>query len=416
MSYIPRIVDLEMTERLKTAGLVVIEGPRAVGKTETAKLFAKSKVHLDIDKSAKALVAMGSNLVLEGETPRLIDEWQSESDVWELVKQEVDSRKLKGQFILTGSAMPSDAVTRTTVAGRIARIKMRPLSLFESSHSTGEVSLAELFEGAEPRARDAGMTVTKIVDLICTGGWPTYFGESVNTARQGMQDYLDEISRMDVQQVSGVDHDPIRVRAVLQSLARNVGTKTSVVTITKDAAGANGKLDWEVVDKHLNALSRLVITEDLLSWAPHIRSKARLRNSATRFFVDPALAVAALQVSPTALLNDLEALGLLFENLVVRDLRIYSQGTRARLSQYRDSNGLEADVIIEAFGGKWAAIEVKLGVNQVDDGAASLLCLAKEVDTSKMGAPTFLAVITSTGYAYKRPDGVLVVPIGNLKP
>ena len=416
MSYIARVVDLEMTERLKTAGLVVVEGPRAVGKTETAKLFAKSKVHLDTDKSAKALVAMGSNLVLEGETPRLIDEWQSESGVWELVKQEVDDRKLKGQFILTGSAMPSDAVTRTTVAGRIARIKMRPLSLFESGNSTGEVSIAELFEGSEPRAADAGMTVSKVVDLICTGGWPTYFNEPVDTARQGMQDYLDEISRMDVQQVSGVDHDPIRVKAVLQSLARNVGTKTSVTTITADAAGSSGNLDWEVVDKHLLALSRLVITEDLPSWAPHIRSKARLRNSATRFFVDPVLAVAALQSSPTTLLNDLEALGLLFENLVVRDLRIYSQRASARLSQYRDSNNLEADVIIESFGGKWAAIEVKLGVNQVDDGAATLLRLAREVDTSKMGKPTFLAVITSTGYAYKRPDGVFVVPIGNLRP
>ena len=221
---------------------------------------------------------------------------------------------------------------------------------------------------------------------------------------------------MDVQQVSGVDHDPIRVKAVLQSLARNVGTKTSVTTITADAAGSSGNLDWEVVDKHLLALSRLVITEDLPSWAPHIRSKARLRNSATRFFVDPVLAVAALQSSPTTLLNDLEALGLLFENLVVRDLRIYSQRARARLSQYRDSNNLEADVIIESFGGKWAAIEVKLGVNQVDDGAATLLRLAREVDTSKMGKPTFLAVITSTGYAYKRPDGVFVVPIGNLRP
>ena len=416
MEYIPRITDQEMADRLKTAGLVVVEGPRAVGKTESAKLFAKSKVHLDTDKSARALVAMGSNLVLEGETPRLIDEWESESGVWELVKQEVDNRKKKGQFILTGSAMPSDSITRTTVAGRVARIKMRPLSLYEIGKSSGAVSIAGLFNGDIPRDIDSGMSVAGIVDLICTGGWPMYVDESVDVARQGMKDYLEEISRMDVQQVSGVSHDPIRVRAVLRSLARNVGTKTPTTTITTDAAGSNGNLDWEVVDKYLMALSRLMITENLPSWAPHIRSKARLRSSDTRFFVDPCLAVAALQVSQTTLLNDMEAVGFLFENLVLRDLRIYTQGAGANLSQYRDSNELEADVIIEAFGGKWAAIEVKLGVNRIDEGAASLLRLAEEVDTSKMGKPSFLAVITSTGYAYKRPDDVLVLPIGSLKP
>jgi len=416
VEYIPRITDQEMAGRLKTAGFVVVEGPRAVGKTETAKRFARSTVHLDTDKSARALVAMGSNLVLEGETPRLIDEWESESGVWELVKQEIDKRKKKGQFILTGSAMPSDSITRTTVAGRIARIKMRPLSLYEIGKSSGEVSVAELFAGATPRAIDSGMTIAGIVDLICTGGWPMYVSESVDVARQGMQDYLEEISRMDVQQISGMSHDPIRVKAVLRSLARNVGTKTSISTITADAAGSNGNLDWEVVDKYLMALSRLMITEDLPSWAPHIRSKARLRSSDTRFFVDPCLAVAALQVSQTTLLHDMEAVGLLFENLVLRDLRIYTQGTGAHLSQYRDSNGLEADVIIEAFEGKWAAFEVKLGVNRIDEGATSLLRLAKEVDTSKMGKPSFLAVVTSTGYAYKRPDGVFVIPIGSLKP
>ena len=416
MSYVPRVVDRQVAGLLSTTGVVLIEGPRAVGKTETAKKFAKSIVHLDTDESARALAAMGSDLILKGEVPRLIDEWQVESKIWNLIKREVDARKLKGQFILTGSATPADAITRSTGAGRVSRIQMRPMSLFETDHSTGEVSVSGLFSGTTPSASDSGMSLTTIIERICVGGWPLFAYETVDIAREAMQSYLTEISGMDVQQVSGVSHDPVRVMNVLRSLARNVGTKTSILTIAKDAGGSTGPLDPLGVTNYLNALARLMITEDLPSWAPHLRSKARIRSSPTRFFVDPSLAVAASQASPTSLLNDLNTVGFLFENLVVRDLRIYIQAIKGRLSQYRDSNQLEVDVIIETFDGKWAAIEIKLGVDQIDEGAKNLSEFVKKVDTKKCGTPEFLAVVTSTGYAYVRKDGVYVLPIGVLKP
>jgi len=416
VSYIPRVVDAQVAELLSVTGVILIEGPRAVGKTETAKRFTKSSAHLDTDESARALAAMGSDLVLKGETPRLIDEWQVESKVWNLIKREVDTRKLKGQFILTGSATPADAITRNTGAGRVSRIQMRPMSLFETGHSTGAVSISSLFSGNIPSASDSGMSLSTIIERICIGGWPLFAYETVDIARMAMQSYLTEISGMDVQQVSGVSHDPVRVMNVLRSLARNVGTKTSILTIAKDAGGSAGSLDPLVVTNYLNALARLMVTEDLPSWAPHLRSKARVRSAPTRFFVDPSLAVAAIQASPTSLLNDLNAVGFLFENLVVRDLRIYTQALNGKLSQYRDSNKLEVDVIIEAFDGKWAAIEVKLGLNQIDEAAKTLIEFAGKVDTTKCGKPEFLAVVTSTGYAYMREDGVYVLPIGLLKP
>jgi len=387
-----------------------------VGKTATAKRSAKSLVNLDTDASARALAAMGSKLFLEGATPRLIDEWQVEGRVWNLVKQEVDDRGLKGQFILTGSSSPTEAVTRSTGAGRVSRMQMRPMSLFESGHSSGEVSIKSLFSGTIPKAADPGTTLQMLIEQICIGGWPLYVREEVDVARLAMQSYLTEISGMDVQQVSGIGHDPRRVMRVIRSLARNVGTKTPVSTIAADAGGSSGPLAPLAVTNYLDALARLFVVEDLPSWAPHLRSKATVRLAPTRFFVDPCLAVASSKASPAALLKDLETTGLLFENLVVRDLRIYSQTFNGVLSQYRDSYGREVDVIIEAFDGMWAAIEVKLGDDKIDEGADSLLKFLGGLDIAKCGNPEFMAVVTGGGYAYRRPDGVYVLPVGTLKP
>jgi predicted AAA+ superfamily ATPase len=362
---------------------------------------------------------MGSTLLLDGATPRLIDEWQVVGDVWALVKDEADARGqqgLRGQFILTGSSTPEDGATRSTGAGRVTRLKMRPLSLFESGHSTGEVSLESLFQEAKPSAKDPGTDLQAVVERICIGGWPLYAKEPLEIARIAMQSYIEEISRMDIREASGVKHDPIKVARVIKSLARNIGTKCPVSTISADASPGNSDMDPKNVARYLDALSRLMIVEDLPSWGPHIRSKALLRDAETRYFVDPCLAVAASQTSPGALLSDLEATGLLFENLVVRDLRIYTQNFNGRMSQYRDSYDTEVDVIIQAFDEKWAAIEVKLGVNQVDEAATKLLRFAQNVDTSRSSAPTFLAVITGTGFAYVRKDGVFVIPIGVLGP
>lgn len=419
MAYIPRTADVQIASLLSTTGVVVIEGPRAVGKTETAKQFAKSRINLATNPSARALVESGDKLVLEGDAPRLIDEWQWVPGIWELVKEEADDRwqqGLRGQFLLTGSSTPNDGTNRTTAPGRVSRVKMRPMSLFETGHSNGAISLLGIFSGTSPRATDQGMTLNTVIERICVGGWPGYATGTEGVARAAMRSYLDEISRTDIRQATGRAHDPLKVKRVLRSLARNVGTKVPVATITNDTAGANAPLDRTTVAEYLDGFERMMITEDLPAWGPHIRSKATVRSAPTRFFVDPCLAVAASQASPRTLMNDLEATGLLFENLVVRDLRIYAEGSQAHLSQYRDSLNREVDVILETFDGHWAALEVKLTPNRIDEGAVSLLKFANEIVSPQSGSPVFLAVITSTGYAYVRPDGVYVLPIGLLGP
>lgn len=290
------------------------------------------------------------------------------------------------------------------------------MTLYETGQSTGDVSLSALFAGDAPRATDSGLTIRQIIDRVCIGGWPAFTVLTPQEAQRAMQSYLDEIARTDIQQVDGIHRDPSKVKRVLQSFARNVATQAKILTIATDAGGSDGSLTHNTVVEYLNSLERLMIIEDLPAWAPELRSRARLRTAATRYFVDPCLAVAALNGSPVKLLKDLNFFGLLFESLVVRDLRVYMQHSGGRLSHYRDSDGLEVDVIIETGDANWAAIEVKLGVTQVDDGAKNLLKFAKKIDTARCGEPAFLAVVTATGYGYVREDGVYVLPIGTLKP
>lgn len=416
MIYRPRIVDAELAQRLASAGAVLIEGPKACGKTETARQQASSSIFLDTDLDARAVLSLDPGLVLDGPTPRLIDEWQVEPSVWNHVRRQVDDRGQTGQFILTGSAMPADDITRHTGAGRFSRLRMRPMSLFETGHSTGAISLAALLMGTTARSSPTALTVQDLVSRIAIGGWPALQRHGLAAALRANRDYLDQIRRFDVERVGGVKHDPDKVGRLLQSLARNVATEVKISTLATDAAGSDGILSRNTVAGYLDTLERLMVVEPQPAWAPHLRSKAILRNSAKLHFVDPSLAVAALNANPSRLLADLNLLGLLFESLVVRDLRIYAQGLDGQVRHYRDSNGLEVDAIVETDAGQWAAFEVKLSPASVDAGAASLLKFAAGIDTVKCGPPAALTVITGTGYGYVRPDGIAVIPIGALGP
>jgi uncharacterized protein len=394
----------------------VIEGPKACGKTATARQIAASEVLLDVDANARRAIAVDPALVLDGPAPRLIDEWQIAPVIWNHVRRAIDDRSDTGQFILTGSAVPPDDTTRHTGAGRITRLRMRPMSLFEAGRSTGRVSLTDLLEGRVSPSADPGLTVADIAEEVALGGWPGLRGRSVPDGLLAVRDYLDEVARVDVSRVDTTHRDPVRVRRLLASLARNVATHAAATTLAKDTGGADGPLKDDTVREYLGALERLMVVEDQPAWAPHLRSKHRLRTAPKRHFVDPSLAVAALRATPDRLLRDLNLFGFLFESLVVRDLRVYAQAADAQVSQYRDSGGLEVDAIVEAGDGRWMAFEVKLGHGQIDDAAASLTRFAERIDMARFGSPALLGVIVATGYGYRRQDGVAVIPIGALGP
>jgi predicted AAA+ superfamily ATPase len=415
LGYIPRIVDDEIRPRLAAFGAVVIGGPKACGKTRTAREHAASEVLLDVDQAARAAAAIDPKLLLEGDTPRLIDEWQLEPALWNTVRRAVDDRSLPGQFILTGSSNPADDMTRHTGAARIARIQMRPMSLVETGHSNGAISLEGLLQGEVPRSADPGLTLTDVIDRVCVGGWPAFQRLSIEDALVGVRGYLDEISRTDVTRVDGKRRDPRRVQQLLRSLARNAATEAAITTIAADTAGPEDVLARDTIYDYLDALTRLMIVEDQPAWSPHLRSRAQARTTSTRHFVDPSLAVAALAASPSELIRDLSYFGYLFESLVVRDLRIYAQAFDGSVMHYRDNTGLEVDAIVQTRGGSWGAFEVKLGGEaHIASASKSLLTFAQRVDTAKIGPPATLAVVVATGYAYQRPEGVAVVPIGAL--
>lgn len=417
MDYRPRVTDSELADRLQTAGAVVIEGPKACGKTATARRAAASEVLLDVDESARAAAAVNPSLILDGSSPRLIDEWQVEPGIWNHVRRAVDDRDRVGQFILAGSAVPADDATRHTGAGRFSRLRMRPMSLFEAGVGSGAISLAGLLEGAPTESSDPGLTIGDLAEEIARGGWPGLRGQAVSRAQQRVRDYLDEIRRTDINVVDGVHRDPDRVGRLLHSLARNVATPVTVSTLALDTGGSDGALKEHTAAEYLAVLERLFVVENQAAWAPHLRSRYVLRRAAKRHFVDPSLAVAALKTSPAALLRDLNFLGLLFESLVVRDLRIYAQAGDGRVLQYRDSDGLEVDAIVENADGRWAAFEIKLGgAAAIEQAAVSLTTFSKRVDPRKSGEPVALGVVVGEGYGYVRDDGIHVIPIGALCP
>ena len=412
MQYRPRVLDVELAQSLNAIGAVVIEGPKACGKTATARQAARSEVRLD-EIAARQAFAVDPKLLLEGGTPRLIDEWQVEPEIWNYVRHAVDDRNAVGQFILTGSAVPRDDEGRHPGPGRFIHLRMRPMTLSEMGHSTGTASLTSVLAGQPVACPEPGLTVADLAERVVIGGWPGHLGLTSAQALRAMRGYLDDVCRTDVRRLDGTRRDPRGVMRLIASLARNVACPASVESLTADANGSDGAMKVDTVRGYLDALGRLMITDDVPAWKPSLRSRTRLRAAAIRHLADPALATAVLNASPTRLLRDLNWFGFLFESMVVRDLRVYAESLGAQVFHYRDDKDLEADTIIEMPDGRWAAFEIKLGASPavVDLAAANLLRLRDRVTGD---SPLALAVITGTGYGIARTDGVLQIPIGAL--
>lgn len=414
-AYRPRVLDAELVDALGSAGAVVIEGPKASGKTMTALQVAAAVVRLDIDDAAREAISIDPSLVLDRLAPLLIDEWQVEPAVWNHVRRAVDDRGLPGQFILTGSAVPRDDAVRHSGAGRFIHLRLRPMTLSESGHSTGRISFADVMAGASVSAPEPGLSVPALAERAAIGGWPRHLGLDAVHAQRLMRGYLADICNVDVQQIDGVRRNPRSVMRLLTSLARNTACPASIESLTADANGPDGAIKNDTIRGYLDVLARLMITDDAPAWQPSLRSRIRLRGTSVRHLADPALAVAALRASPARLLADLRWFGLLFESMVVRDLRVYAEALGGSVFHYRDGSGLEVDVIVELGDGHWAAFEVKLGATKaiVDAAASNLIALRTKVDAPP---PVALGVITGTGYGtVRREDGVLTIPIGALR-
>lgn len=412
--YRSRVLDAQLASRLRSAGAVLVEGPKSCGKTFTAEQAARSAVFLDTNPAARAALGVDPSLVLNGQPPQLIDEWQLEATpVWNHVRDQVNRRAEPGQFILTGSAVPADDAARHTGAGRFAKLRMRPMTLEESGESTGVMSLAALLSGERPSSSATDLDVPMVAGLIVRGGWPLNLNLAIEDAAIANRDYLTTVAEVDIVRTDPARTDPERARRLLLALARNVAQEHRITRIAADAEGDDSTLARTTVYDYLRAFERLMLIETQPAWSSHLRSRSSLRTSARTHFVDPSLAAAAMAASPSALLRDLNTLGFLFESLVIRDLRVFADAIHASVSHYRDSDGLEVDAIISAPD-RWGAFEVKLGPAHIDTAAANLLAFARKVDTDKIGEPAVLAVITATGYGYTRPDGVVVVPVGAL--
>ena len=414
----PRLCDADLQTAMQSSGAVLIEGAKWCGKTSTAIQASQSVLFMqDPDKTASylALADTKPSLLLKGKTPRLIDEWQMAPVLWDAVRFEVDKRAESAQFILTGSAVPSDNVTAHTGTGRISRILMRPMSLFESQESNGTVSLNALFGDEQEVEAISDLSIEEMAFILCRGGWPASVAQKGPAALRMAIDYVEAVINYDVSQVDGVEKNPARVRLLLRSLARNITTTANYQTIKDDIEANEISISDKTIASYLNALRRIFLVEDLPAWSPSLRSKTAIRTSPKRHFVDPSIATAILRTSPEGILNDFQYFGFLFESLCTRDIRIYAQTNDGDVFHYRDKNGLEADLIIRLRDGRWAAIEVKLGKKQIDLAAKNLLALKARIDQEKMGEPSFLMIITGGQYAYKRNDGVLVVPIACLK-
>ncbi|GHV49632.1 ATPase AAA [Synergistales bacterium] len=414
MEYHNRFTDKGLAERLQSSGAVLIEGAKGCGKTETAKQMAASIVRFDADEQVRVKMEIDPGSVLSGAVPRLLDEWQEYPRIWNYVRREVDERKQKGQFILTGSATPDDNVRRHSGVGRFSVIRMRPMSFYEKGWSTGEVSVAALMRREAPSSESVSFDIGELAEKITLGGWPGLIGESATEGLRFVSDYVSLIAEVDLSRVTDRRRDPYKVMRLLQSLARNISTEATITSLAKDTGGSDGGIDDETVAEYLSALERLMAVENLPAWNTHIRSSGTLRKSPKRHFSDPSLAVGALCLSVDKLTEDLNYFGLLFESLAIRDLRIYADANGGKVYHYRDSRGLEIDSVVEYADGTWGAFEIKLGIGAAEAAAENLLKFAAKIDTEKTKAPSALTVLTGNGFAYRRPDGVNVVPLPTL--
>ncbi len=416
MAYLPRITDVELERKLSSSGAVLIRGPKACGKTESATQFARSILQMDQDPQVPVLMGVAPKRLLLGETPRLIDEWQVQPEIWNYVRHEVDDRKLEAQFILTGSAMPEkkkkpevDAKMHSG-AGRFTKLDMRTMSWQEMGFSTGKVSLDGLFSGAKIDINDTPTDIEQIVERIIIGGFPALVGKKLRAAMDLNRAYVDLLAETDISRIpEEMKRDPIKVRALLRSLARNTATLAEITTFEADT-----QISRPTIYDYLGALERLMIVEDQPAWDAHLRSSASLRKTPKRHFTDVCLAVAALGATKESLLADMKYTGFLFESLVTHELRVYGQACDAKVYHYHDTNNLEVDAIVQKYNGDWSAFEIKLGIGQIDEAAANLLKLASVVDTGKSSASKSLNIITGTGISYTRPDGVNVISLASL--
>ncbi len=420
--YKHRIVDYVLERKLKGMGAVLIEGPKWCGKTTTAEIKAKSTIYMNDPKKSGMyiqLAKMSPQTLLEGETPRLIDEWQLTPSLWDTIRFEVDHRGEEGQFILTGSAVPAktDEIWHSGT-GRFARIKMRPMSLWESEDSQGVISLNDLFMDRAKIAICEEKSIDDIAYLVCRGGWPKATLQDKDIALERAYDYYDAIVNIDISRVDGVSRDAERTKRLMRSYARFQGSQTSICKIKEDVkANDVMNVDDDTIGSYIKALEKIFVIEDMPAWNPNLRSKTAIRTSATRYFIDPSIAVAALGIGPKDLVNDLETFGLLFETMCIRDLRVYADALGGTVYHYRDKNGLECDAVVHLRNGDYGLIEIKLGGdNLIEEGASTLKELASKIDTAKMKSPSFMMVLTGIGtYSYQREDGVWVVPINSLK-
>lgn len=421
-NYLPRITDKLLDERLKAKGAILIEGPKLCGKTTSAKEFAKSFIAMDEPdktKQYKQMAELNPSALLEGETPRLVDEWQLAPNLWNAVRYEVDKRDDFGQFILTGSAVPAEFdASMHSGTGRISRLYMRTMSLYESKDSDGAVSLSDLFDDKEISCANH-KTLDDIAFLICRGGWPISIKLEGKASLFQAIDYFDSVVKNDISRVDSVKRDVEKAKSLLRSYARHVGSQAPLETIRKDMlANQADTFDQVTLYSYIDALKKIFVIEDAPAWNPNIRSKTAIRSTDTRYFIDPSIATAALGIGPKDLIQDLNTMGLLFENLAVRDLRIYSELLDGSVYHYRDKSGLECDAVIHLRNGSYGLVEIKLGGDKlIEEGAETLKTLSDLIDTNSMKKPSFMMVLCAQApFAYKRNDGVYVVPITSLRP
>ena len=420
--YRARIVDDMLKDKLESKGAVVIEGPKWCGKTTTAMQVAGSILRMDEPSKRETNIQMSEidpGRLLKGNVPRLIDEWQIAPKLWDAARYEVDTRGEEGQFILTGSAVPIESREIThSGTGRFTWLMMKPMSLFESGDSTGEVSLNQLF--GNPSVIDGmnNLSIEKLAFLICRGGWPHAVGMKEKPALLQAEDYYEAVIKSDINRADGVSKNPERVKRLMRSFARNQGTQISNTMLRDDIISNDTEsLNEDTIASYINALKNIFVVEDMPAWNPNLRSKTSIRTSDTRYYVDPSIAVAALGIGPKDLTNDLNTMGLLFETLCVRDLRVYAESIGGNVLHYRDKSGLECDTVIHLKNGRYGLVEIKLGGQKfIEDAAENLKSLSNKIDTSKMPAPSFLMIVIGIGeFAYKREDGIFIVPIGCLK-
>jgi predicted AAA+ superfamily ATPase len=419
--YRARIADDNLKRKLEGKGAVLIEGPKWCGKTTTAEQLAASVLYMDDPERKQQNITMSEinpKRLLQGETPRLIDEWQLAPKLWDAIRFEVDHRGELGQFVLTGSAVPPDTKEIThSGTGRFTWLTMRPMSIYESGDSSGDVSLKDLFDGV-PVDGCSNLSFERLAFLVCRGGWPQAVDMRDEIALDQATDYLDAVIHSDINRVDNVQKNAEQVRRFMRSYARNQGSQTPNTVLAQDVAANDGaKIGDDTIGQYTSALRKIFVIEDMPAWNPNLRSKTAIRSSDTRYFVDPSIAVAALGIGPNDLINDLNTFGFLFETLCVRDLRVYADALNGSVYHYRDKDGQECDAVIHLRNGKYGLIEIKLGGDKlINEGVKSLKAMEAKIDTGRMNNPSFLMVLTGTGdYAYRRPDGVYVVPIGALK-